>query len=197
MTDALHRRVPTLVLGLALAAVSSGCVTPYAPPRAGATAKLVVRHAEPASIDYEFFTFEEAHACRGKQRMFSRETSGESYRASIRAGPLATFGYRVSSGSASCEIVVSFYPQPTRTYLFALRTTPDRCMLDLLDATDGDNLRREGSRVRRTFDGYQCRSLRDGAQSTAELSDGLAVGAAGVAREPPDRLDAFDALLDK
>lgn len=191
------RRAAASVFGATLAGILAGCVTPYAPPQAGATAKLVIRHVTTLGWSYDVFTFDETHACMGKQRMVSSESNLESYSTSIRAGPLATFGYRVADRSRWCEILVSFYPQQKHTYLLALRSTMERCYLDVLDATDGDNLRPEKSWVLREFNGYQCRPLGAVKQSAEASSAGVRSGDRGGDRQPPDKLDDFEALLDK
>ncbi len=188
MTHA-RRRAALVLASVALGGMLAGCVTAHAPPTNGATAKLVVRHWTPNGMKYDVFTFDEAHACVGPQRIVAGDVSSAGISTSIRAGPLATLQYRVSSTSTRCDLVVSFYPRRDHTYLLEVHSRVDRCSLRLLDATDPDNPRAE-SMVRRTFDGLQCNPLATAATSAEVFSEDIGTGG----RRGPDRVDPSASL---
>ena len=185
-------KLPLAAAGLLLSCALAGCQTgipPYVAPEEGATAKLLFRANTPPGFGYALYAFADPHAC-GKPLLIGAGNSKKSVPPTwVRPGPLATLRY-VATDQAHrfCRVTLSFYPQKGKTYALFTEQDQSRCMMRLVDATDGEKLKPVPSYPRQMMGGTaQCAALPLTAQSD---------GSASSAESAPKESDSTRGLED-
>ena len=159
-------RWATLALGSVLLC---SCATPtkkstpmptYSAPAGAQTARLLSRGKVNAGDAYGVVVYDDAANCSGP-RIASAGNSARTPKATeIEAGRTTTLDFVVARpDKTSCRVRWSFTPTAGRTYLVAGTMTATGCSARVLDATDPDAMKAEGSAQRRNAGGNSCSAL--------------------------------------
>jgi hypothetical protein len=157
-----------LTVALTLALLGA-CATPtkkamqapaYVAPAGAQTARLLSRGTVNAGDAYGIFVFDDAVNCSGPRIASAGNAARTPKATEIEAGRTTTLDFVVAHpDNTACRVRWSFTPAAGKTYLVAGALTAKGCSARLLDATDPDHMKAEGSAQRRNLNGSVCSAL--------------------------------------
>ena len=158
-------RWPAVVAG---AALLTACAVPkpaaplqaYVVPAGVPTARLLSRGTVPTGDLYGVFVYDDAANCTGPRLAASGNATRAPKATEIVAGRTATLDFMVfRPDKTSCRVRWSFTPTAGKTYLVAGALSGTTCSARVLDASDPDNIRPEGTAQRRNAGSNVCSAL--------------------------------------
>jgi hypothetical protein len=158
-------RWPAVALAAALLASCAAqkpvvALKPYAIPAGVPTARLLSRGAVTPGDIFGVFVFDDAVNCSGPRLAASGNATRAPKATEIEAGRTATLDFMVMrADKSSCRIRWSFTPVAGKTYLVAGALSGTNCSARVLDASDPDNIRPEGTAQRRNAGSASCTAL--------------------------------------
>ena len=169
-TDPAGRRIGVRWATVALAgALVGACATPpkkaaqvppYVAPAGAQTARLLSRGAVNAGDAYGILVYDDAVNCAGPRIASAGSSSRTPKATEIEAGRTTTLDFLVAHpDKTSCRVRWSFTPTAGKTYLVSGALTTKGCRALVLDATDPDHMKAEGSAQRRNAGGSACSAL--------------------------------------
>jgi len=155
-----------IVLGMVvLCACTTATMKPmkapaYVAPAGAQTARLLSRGAVNAGDAYGVFVLDDSVNCSGARIASAGNSTRTPKATEIEAGRTTTLDFVVAHPDKTvCRVRWSFTPTAGKTYLVAGALNARGCSARLLDATDPDHMKAEGSAQRRNLNGNACSAL--------------------------------------
>lgn len=148
------------IVFLASCAVPTKVAPMYVPPATGQTAKLVMRGSVNSGENYSVYLFRDSEHCADPRKVGVGNNASHPVSTTITANMLITLELNFDrSNRQHCAIRYSFTPQSGRSYLLSGSALETKCLANLLDATDPDDVKQTPGVLWRNPIGSSCLSL--------------------------------------